>query len=82
MNLAKDSVANDHEIIGAFHEWMAGTCIPGIRRETDKVRIVFTTHATILGRYLAMNDVDFYTHLPFYDWAKRLKIQYRNGGKF
>src|SRR5690606_2441955 len=40
--------------------------------------IVFTTHATILGRYLAMNDPDFYGHLAFFDSgaeAKKFNIE-------
>ena len=49
---------------------MGGTAIPDIRREQLPVKTIFTTHATMLGRYLAMNDQDFYGHLPFYDWEK------------
>jgi glycogen synthase len=60
-------------IIGHFHEWMAGTAIPEMRHENQKVQIVFTTHATILGRYLAMNDQQFYEHLPFFDWLNEAK---------
>jgi glycogen(starch) synthase len=55
-------------IIAHFHEWMAGIPIPGIRKERLNLRIVFTTHATLLGRYLAMNDPKFYDHLAFYNW--------------
>ncbi len=51
-------------VIAHFHEWMSGLAIPGIRKENLDVKIVFTTHATILGRYLAMNDNMFYDHLP------------------
>ncbi len=29
---------------------------------------MFTTHATLLGRYLAMNDPNFYDHLMQVDW--------------
>jgi len=29
---------------------------------------VFTTHATLLGRYLAMNDPQYYDHVPLTDW--------------
>jgi glycogen(starch) synthase len=62
------------EIIAHFHEWMAGVPIPDIRRDNLKnVKIVFTTHATMLGRYLAMNNGAFYEHLPFMDWAKEAK---------
>jgi glycogen(starch) synthase len=60
-------------VITHFHEWMAGTPIPEIRRDNLPVSIVFTTHATMLGRYLAMNDPDFYNNLPTYDWAKEAK---------
>lgn len=55
-------------IIAHFHEWMSGLPIPGIRKNNLNIKIVFTTHATLLGRYLAMNDPHFYDHLPFYNW--------------
>ncbi len=66
-------------IIAHFHEWMSGTPIPDIRRDKLPVKIVFTTHATLLGRYLAMNDNNFYNHLPNYDWqyeAKHFNIEH------
>ncbi len=58
------------EIIAHFHEWMAGTAIPALRRNKINIKTIFTTHATILGRYLAMNDPLFYDHLPFQDWQR------------
>lgn len=61
-----------------FHEWIAGGIIPEIRRENLDVKIVFTTHATLLGRYLAMNDTNFYNHLEYYQWdeeADRFNIR-------
>lgn len=69
---------NKHHIIAQFHEWMASTHIPELRLENVPISIVFTTHATLLGRYLAMNDGNFYKHLPFYDWiseAKKFNIE-------
>jgi glycogen(starch) synthase len=60
-------------IIAHFHEWMAATALPGIRKEKLNMTTVFTTHATMLGRYLAMNDPEFYEHLPFFDWYKEAK---------
>ena len=60
----------ENNIVAHFHEWMAGIPIPGIRKANLNIKTVFTTHATLLGRYLAMNDHDFYSHLPFYDWEK------------
>jgi glycogen synthase len=60
----------DKNVIAHFHEWMVGTTIPDIRREGLPITTIFTTHATMLGRYLAMNDNHFYEHLPFFDWYK------------
>lgn len=60
----------DNNIIAHFHEWMAGIPIPGIRKSNLKIKTVFTTHATLLGRYLAMNDTEFYKNLPFYKWEQ------------
>lgn len=60
----------DSPNLAHFHEWMAGLPIPGIRHDRLNIKTVFTTHATLLGRYLAMNDTKFYDHLPFYDWQK------------
>jgi glycogen(starch) synthase len=55
-------------MIAHFHEWMAGIPIPSIRKDNLNIKVVFTTHATLLGRYLAMNDPKFYDHLAFYNW--------------
>jgi glycogen(starch) synthase len=62
------SEISDKKIVAHFHEWMAGSSIAPIRRELPDIKVVFTTHATILGRYLAMNDNDFYNNLPYYNW--------------
>lgn len=55
-------------VIAHFHEWMVGTAIPELKVSGLPVSTVFTTHATQLGRFLAMNDPWFYDHLPFVDW--------------
>jgi len=54
-------------IIGHFHEWMAGVALPRIRQRQLPIATVFTTHATLLGRYVASNDPNFYTNLPHFD---------------
>ncbi len=71
--LAEEPAASEIRMTTHFHEWMAATCIPGIRKENLPFKIVFTTHATLLGRYIAMNDVHFYDRLPFYDWQKEAR---------
>ncbi len=61
---------NAQNVIIHFHEWMAVSHLADLKYNNLPFKIVFTTHATILGRYLAMNDEDFYQHLPFYNWFK------------
>lgn len=65
--LCASGFCNQH-IVAHFHEWMSGLPIPGIRKDNLNIKIVFTTHATLLGRYLAMNDPNFYDHLAYYNW--------------
>ncbi|GAB3334333.1 hypothetical protein GCM10027429_15490 [Marivirga atlantica] len=71
-------VALKHKVkpLAHFHEWMAASALPNLRRDQVPLQTVFTTHATLLGRYLAMNDPRFYDHLPFMDWLK--EAQYFN----
>jgi len=65
-------------VIAHFHEWQGGAAIPELRRQQIPVALVFTTHATLLGRYLAMHDPWFYDHVPFVDWhseARRFRLE-------
>lgn len=54
-------------VVAHFHEWMAALAVPLLRQENWPGGIVFTTHATQLGRYLAMNDGQFQERLLGYD---------------
>ena len=65
--------AEQYKVIAHFHEWMTGVAIPELRRRQVPVHLVFTTHATLLGRYLAMNDPNFYDHLMLVDWRTQAK---------
>lgn len=58
------------DLFGHFHEWMAGLPILSIRKENLKIRTIFTTHATMLGRFLAMNDTSYYDNLSKYKWEQ------------
>lgn len=54
-------------IICHLHEWQAGVAIPLCRKRHIDVTTVFTTHATLLGRYLCAGSVDFYNNLQYFD---------------
>ncbi|KAL4244559.1 Glycogen [starch] synthase [Abortiporus biennis] len=64
-----DYVARQLEtaVIAHFHEWQAGLAIPLLRKRHVDVTTVFTTHATLLGRYLCAGSVDFYNNLQYFD---------------
>uniref|UniRef100_A0A672YI46 Glycogen [starch] synthase n=1 Tax=Sphaeramia orbicularis TaxID=375764 RepID=A0A672YI46_9TELE len=50
-------------IVAHFHEWLAGLGLVLCRQRQLPVATIFTTHATLLGRYLCAGNVDFYNNL-------------------
>lgn len=54
-------------LIAHFHEWLAGVALILIRKRNLGLATIFTTHATILGRYLCAGDVDFYNNLKYFN---------------
>lgn len=51
-------------VLAHFHEWQAGLAVAVAKREGLPVATVFTTHATLLGRYVASSNDDLYQRLP------------------
>lgn len=56
-------------IVAHFHEWLAGLGLVLCRQRQLPVATIFTTHATLLGRYLCAGNVDFYNKLAEVRWA-------------
>ena len=54
-------------VIAHFHEWLAGVALVLIRKRALQIATIFTTHATLLGRYLCAGDVDFYNNLRHFN---------------
>ncbi len=82
LHLLSHTESSRRRIIAHFHEWMSGATIPMLRKDRWPGSTVFTTHATQLGRFLAMNDGRFYDHLSFYnhaDEAKNFNIETQHG---
>uniref|UniRef100_A0A646QF50 Glycogen [starch] synthase n=1 Tax=Hemiscolopendra marginata TaxID=943146 RepID=A0A646QF50_9MYRI len=50
-------------VVAHFHEWLAGIGLLLCRVRHLDVATIFTTHATLLGRYLCAGNVDFYNNL-------------------
>ena len=62
--------ASSTVVVGHFHEWQAGVGLILLRTRHVDVATVFTTHATLLGRYLCASNVDFYNNLSNFDVDK------------
>lgn len=67
--LTGDIVNNfkENAVILHCHEWLAGVAIPLVRQRKIDCTTIFTTHATLLGRYLSAGNVDFYNNLQNFD---------------
>lgn len=70
---ALQAVRSDAEIISHFHEWMAAVALPLMRTDGWAGKTVFTTHATLIGRYMAMNEKRFYSRLAEFDADKEAR---------
>jgi glycogen(starch) synthase len=78
----RDPLRPERRVLAHFHEWLGGLAIPMVRREGLPVAVVFTTHATLLGRCIAASDDYFYDHLPFVNEAAdaaRFNIRTQHG---
>ena len=65
----------DTTVIAHFHEWQAGVGLVMARSRNLPVATIFTTHATLLGRYLCAGDVDFYNNLDLFDCDHEASIR-------
>lgn len=66
------------KVVAHFHEWLAGLALPDLRRERVPAATVFTTHATLLGRYMASNhelDYDQLHHADGEHQAQRYNVK-------
>ncbi len=54
---------NDKKIVAHFHEWLSGAALLYLKHSKSKVKTVFTTHATSLGRSMAFHSINFYSIL-------------------
>ncbi|KAK1341324.1 hypothetical protein QTO34_017728, partial [Cnephaeus nilssonii] len=62
--------ADGKHVIAQFHEWQAGTGLILSRARNLPIATIFTTHATLLGRYLCAANIDFYNHLDKFNIDK------------
>lgn len=62
-----DQLQDKLNVVAHFHEWQAGTGLVLSRSRNLPLATIFTTHATLLGRYLCAGNADFYNNLDKFD---------------
>jgi glycogen synthase len=68
-------------LIAHFHEWQGAVALPALRSGRLPYATVFTTHATLLGRYIASSE-DLYERLQHIDHeqeAARYDVRAQHG---
>ncbi len=71
--LAEELDKDNRTLIAHHHEWMAALPILDLKKSGLPVKTIFTTHATAIGRYVAMNDEHFYSKLSSYEWENEAR---------
>ncbi len=56
----------DDKVVAHFHEWMCGGGLLYLNDNMSRIATVFTTHATVLGRTIAGNNLPLYGKLEEY----------------
>ena len=77
-----EAALKDTQLIAHFHEWQAATALPTLAVENAKIRTIFTTHATLLGRYMAGDMARAHEKLDAIDPAAQAKaygISFQHG---
>ncbi|KAK0089385.1 hypothetical protein PV325_007543 [Microctonus aethiopoides] len=60
---AEEYSSTQPRVLVHCHEWQAGVGLVALRTRNVDVVTIFTTHATLLGRYLCAGKTDFYNNL-------------------
>lgn len=73
LEILQKKMGKQNKLIAHFHEWMASLPIMDLHKHYPNIRTVFTTHATLLGRYLASNYASFYKNIEHFNWEKEAR---------
>lgn len=56
-------LSRSHKIVAHFHEWMTGTGLLYLKKNAPDIATLFTSHATVLGRSIAGNNIPLYENI-------------------
>ena len=60
------TLAAQDKIVAQFHEWMTGGGILYLNDKVPQIGTIFTTHATVVGRSIAGNNLPLYSRFEDY----------------
>ena len=63
----KFNLSSSDKAVAQFHEWMTGAGLLYLKKTQLPVATVFTTHATVIGRCIAGNNLPLYDSMKMYD---------------
>lgn len=72
-SFVKYNLQPHNRVVAQFHEWMTGAGVLYLRQLNLSVATVFTTHATVVGRCIACNNVPLYDSLTSYNGDEKAK---------
>ena len=61
------------KVVAQFHEWMTGAGLLYLKGAGVPVATVFTTHATVVGRCVAGNNLPLYDGMPNYNGDQKAR---------
>ena len=71
------NLKGDEKVVAQFHEWQTGAGILHLKKSAIPVATAFTTHATMMGRCLAGNNLPLYNDIAKYngdEMARRYNV--------
>ena len=71
------NLSSADKAVAQFHEWQTGAGLLQVKRSRIPVATVFTTHATVVGRCLAGNNLHLYDDMATFDgdgMARRFNV--------
>ena len=69
----KFNLSASDKVVAQFHEWQTGSGLLYLKDIKIPVATVFTTHATVMGRCLAGNNLPLYDSMALYDGDQKAR---------
>lgn len=74
-------LSSQDKIVTQWHEWMTGSGLLYLKKSCPQIATCFTTHATVIGRSIAGNNLPLYAELYHYD-ANAISNEFNIRAKF